>query len=153
MAKKEKNKSEGSIKSGIYKKGTIKLADLIKTVKQNPNLPDAGAIFSFTGIVRNSSLDGKEVTSMEIDAYEKMANKNIGRICKKMKQREGIIDVILVHFKGKFILSEELVHVVVAAAHRHEGLKTLSDTIEKYKKSIEVWKKENFKDGTSQWIH
>ncbi|MFO8018293.1 MAG: molybdenum cofactor biosynthesis protein MoaE [Promethearchaeia archaeon] len=153
MSKKEKSKTDHIIKSGVYEKNTVKLDEIIRSIKENHNIGDAGALFSFSGIVRNSSLNGKEVTRMEIDAYEKMANKSIARICKEMKQREGIIDVRVIHFKGTFTLSEELVHVVVASAHRQEGLKTLSDTIEKYKKDIEVWKKEVFKDGTSKWIH
>lgn len=148
-----KKKSESRIKSGVYEKNKIQLADIITSIKKNHVISDAGAIFTFTGIVRNTSLSGKEVKAMEIDAYEKMANQSIIQICQKMKKRKGIIDVVLIHFRGKFNLSEDLVHVVVASAHRQEGLETLSDTIEKYKKSIEVWKKELFKDGSSTWIH
>ena len=84
-----KKKSESRIKSGVYEKNKIQLADIITSIKKNHVISDAGAIFTFTGIVRNTSLSGKEVKAMEIDAYEKMANQSIIQICQKMKKRKS----------------------------------------------------------------
>ncbi|MFX0143535.1 MAG: molybdenum cofactor biosynthesis protein MoaE, partial [Candidatus Hodarchaeota archaeon] len=64
-----------------------------------------------------------------------------------------IIDIIIIHLKGQFDLSEDLVYVVVASAHRKEGFEVISEAIEMYKKEIAVWKREDFSDGTSEWIH
>ena len=81
---------------------------------------------------------------LKIDAYIEMANKSIEKICEEIKKKDGIIDVILVHFQGDFSLSENLVYVVVASSHRGEGFTALRETVEKYKKEIAVWKKEDF---------
>ncbi|MFX0003514.1 MAG: molybdenum cofactor biosynthesis protein MoaE [Promethearchaeota archaeon] len=142
-----------NIKSGVYNKGEIDLEHIIKLIKTNPHISKAGSIHTFTGIVRDSSINGKSVIKMQIDAYDELANNSIGRICEKLKQRKGIIDIIIIHLKGQFDLSEDLVYVVVASAHRKEGFEVISEAIEMYKKEIAVWKREDFSDGTSEWIH
>lgn len=141
------------IDSGIYNKGEIDLETIVKSIKNNPNIKKAGSIHTFTGIVRNTSKNGKSVISMKIDAYDELANKSINNICERLKQEEGIIDVKIVHLKGNFGLSEDLVHVVVASAHRKEGFNVISKAVEMYKEEIAVWKKESFFDGTSEWVH
>ena len=148
----EANRNE-DIESGIYNKGEINLEQIIKSIKINHNIKEAGSIHTFTGIVRNSSKIGKPVIGMRIDAYKELANKSIQKICSKLKQEKGIIDVKIIHFKGDFELSEDLVHVVVASSHRKEGFDTVSKAVELYKKEIAVWKRENFNDGLSEWIH
>ncbi|MFW9973323.1 MAG: molybdenum cofactor biosynthesis protein MoaE [Candidatus Odinarchaeota archaeon] len=145
--------NEDSIKSGIYKKGEIELEHLIKSLKKNPNIRKAGSIHTFTGIVRDSSNNGKVVNSMKIDAYDDLANASIVKICNILKKKEGIIDVKIIHLKGDFNVSEDLIYVVIASAHRKEGFEVISEAVEMYKKEIAVWKRENFRDGTSEWIH
>ena len=147
------NKNENQVKSGIYKNGEINLESIIHAIKENLNITKAGSIHTFTGIVRDSSIEGKTVISMKIDAYDDLANKSIEKICKELKKEAGIIDVMIVHLKGDFDLSDDLVYVVVASAHRKEGFDTVSKAVEMYKKEIAVWKREDFIDGTSEWIH
>ena len=147
------NKNENQVKSGIYKNGEINLESIIHAIKENLNITKAGSIHTFTGIVRDSSIEGKTVVSMKIDAYDDLANKSIEKICKELKKEAGIIDVMIVHLKGNFDLSDDLVYVVVASAHRKEGFDTVSKAVEMYKKEIAVWKREDFIDGTSEWIH
>ncbi len=90
---------------------------------------------------------------MKIDAYDDLANNSITKICKALKQKNGIIDIKIIHLKGEFGLSEDLVYVVVASEHRKEGFEVISKAIEMYKKEIAVWKREDFTDGSSEWIH
>jgi len=141
------------VKSGIYEKDEVNLNNIIFSLKDHPKIKDAGSILTFTGIVRNTSKNGKLISSLEIDAYEELANRSINKICKEIKEIPGIVDIIIVHFKGVFDIKDELVHVVVASSHREEGFKALRLAVEKYKKEIAVWKKEVFSDGSSEWIH
>ncbi|MFX1574068.1 MAG: molybdenum cofactor biosynthesis protein MoaE [Promethearchaeota archaeon] len=141
------------IDSGIYDKGHINLETIINSIKKNPKIKEAGSIHTFTGIVRGSSKEGKSVISMKIDAFNELANNSINKICEELKQEQGIIDVKIIHLKGFFELSEDLVYVVVASAHRKEGFEVISKAVEMYKKEIAVWKKENFLNGTSEWVH
>jgi molybdopterin synthase catalytic subunit len=139
--------------SGIYSKGEVDLGGIIKAIKQNSNITEAGSIHTFTGIVRSTSKKGKPVVRMKIDAYDELANNSITKICERLKQNEGIIDVMIIHLKGEFELSEDLVYVVVASKHRAEGFEAIKDAVDMYKKEIEVWKREDFSDGSSEWIH
>jgi len=144
---------KAEIGSGIYPKDKVNLQDIIESIKKNPSVKKAGAIHTFTGIVRESSNEGKAVEGMKIDAYDELANNNIHKICEELKKRPGIIDVKIIHLKGEFDLSEDLVYVVVASAHRKEGFEAISNAVDMYKKEIEVWKREDFSDGTSKWLH
>ncbi len=140
------------IKSGIYNKGEVDLASIIQSIKKGSKIEEAGSIHTFTGIVRSSSQTGKSVVSMKIDAYNDLANKSINKICTNLKQEKGIIDIKIIHLKGDFKLSEDLVYVIVASAHRKEGFEVIEKAIEMYKKEITVWKKEDYSDGSSEWI-
>ncbi len=142
-----------SIKSGIYAKGEISFEDIMHSIKRIQSISKVGSIHSFSGIVRATSKQGKPVKGIKIDAYKELANKSIVKICEEIKNQFGIIEIILIHFYGKFDISEDLVHVVVASGHREEGFKALQTAVERYKKEIAVWKREDFKDGTSEWIH
>ncbi|MCK4286944.1 MAG: molybdenum cofactor biosynthesis protein MoaE, partial [Candidatus Lokiarchaeota archaeon] len=132
------NPNEIEIESGIYNKGEIDLERIIQSVKKDPKFSEAGSIHTFTGIVRSSSKTGRPVVSMKIDAYDDLANENISKICAKLKQEKGIIDIKIIHLKGDFKLSEDLVYVVVASAHRKEGFEVISNAVDMYKKEIAV---------------
>ena len=140
------------IKSGIYNKGEVDLASIIQSIKRGSKIEEAGSIHTFTGIVRSSSKTGKPVVSMKIDAYNELANESINKICTNLKQEKGIIDIKIIHLKGEFKLSEDLVYVVVVSAHRKEGFKVIEKAIEMYKKEIAVWKKEDYSDGSSECL-
>ena len=139
--------------SGIFEKDEVNLTDILFSLKNHPKIKDAGSILTFTGIVRKISKDGKRVRSLEINSYDELANKSINKICTEIKELTGIIEVIIIHFKGTFDITDELVHVIVASSHREEGFKALRLAVEKYKKEIAVWKKEMFLDGSSEWVH
>ena len=143
------------IKSGIYEKEKdgINLTEILFSLKNHPEIQEVGSILTFTGIVRNTSKDGKLINSLEIDAYEELANQSIDKICKEIREIPGIVDVIIIHFKGVFEIKDELVHVIIASSHREEGFKALRLAVERYKKEIAVWKKEVLLDGSSEWVH
>ena len=147
------NNNFPQIKSGIYEKDEINLSNIIFSLKNHPEIQEVGSILTFTGIVRNTSKDGKLINSLEIDAYEELANQSIDKICKEIRKIPGIVDVIIIHFKGVFEIKDELVHVIIASSHREEGFKALRLAVERYKKEIAVWKKEVFLDGSSEWVH
>ncbi|MFW9949105.1 MAG: molybdenum cofactor biosynthesis protein MoaE [Candidatus Thorarchaeota archaeon] len=141
------------INSGIYEKDEINLTDVLFSLKNHQKIEDAGSILTFSGIVRKTSKEGKVIRNLEIDSYDKLANASINKICKEIRELPGIIDVIIIHFKGNFKIKDDLVHVIIVSSHREEGFKALRLAVEKYKKEVAVWKKENFLDGTSEWVH
>jgi molybdopterin synthase catalytic subunit len=131
---------------GIHKKGEFTFSELLKSVKERSDFHRAGAIATFVGIVRGETLDGKDVTGLELEAYEEQANKVLGGICGELKKREGVVDVQIHHFVGKFTVGEDLVYVVVAGAHRQNVFGVLQEAVERYKSETPVFKKEHIVD-------
>jgi molybdopterin synthase catalytic subunit len=145
--------NDRSLKSGIYKKGEITFEDVITSVKSTSKIDEAGALLTFTGIVRKTSEDDKPVKGLKIDAYDEVADQTIETICSDIKKKYGITDIRIIHLKGDFDITDDLVYVVIASPHRQEGFEALRAAVERYKHELTVWKKEEFLNGNSKWIH
>jgi molybdopterin synthase catalytic subunit len=127
------------------------LEALIKKARKNPVIRKAGAIGTFTGIVRE--LDGDERTSrLEFEKYEPEASKVLDQIREELKRKEGILEVLIHHKTGVIKAGEDIVYIVIAAAHRTELFPALSEAIERIKAEAPIWKKE-FTEKEEFWIH
>jgi len=111
---------------------------------------DDGAIVTFIGTVRNKNRD-KEVVKIIYDAYEPMATMEIQKIIKRAMENYRIDDVIVYHKIGEFLPGEKVVFIGVSSAHREDGFKACKFIIDEIKKSVPIWKKEFYHDG-SQWL-
>jgi molybdopterin synthase catalytic subunit len=123
----------------------ITLGALIRAVRTHPDIHEAGAILTFTGIVRGEAL------ALEFDIYEGEAEQRIASIAHDLTAIEGIIDAKIYHKSGRVDKGEDIVYIVVAAAHRQEGFKALRDAIERIKKEVPIWKKELTERG-DKWV-
>ena len=141
---------------GIHDKGEFSLHELLKSVKDNPDFYRAGALATFTGVVRGETPSGEVVQKLMLEAYEEKANEVLSRICKELKKKEGVIDVQIHHLVGEFDVGEDLVYVLVAGAHRQNVFPVLEEAVERYKKEATIFKKEYTTDKTgvvkSCWI-
>jgi len=126
------------------------LEALIKKARNNPAIRKAGAIGTFIGIVRE--LAGDEKTSrLEFEKYEPEASKALDRIRKEIKQKEGILEVLIHHKTGIIEAGEDIVYIVIAAAHRTELFPALSEATERIKAEAPIWKKE-FTEKEKFWV-
>lgn len=125
------------------------LNSFMALVRRNPDIGYAGAIGSFTGIVREQDIegDGGSTTHLEFEHYEPAAKAAMERICNELKKREGIVDVLMHHNTGIIRAGEDIVYIVVAAGHRQQMFPVLSDAIEMLKAEVPIWKKEFTADG------
>jgi molybdopterin synthase catalytic subunit len=141
---------------GVHKKGTLKLEDVLNSVKQHPNYSKVGAVAFFIGTVRGESLRGETVKALELEAFDEKADETLEAICNDLKARKGIVDVQIHHFTGKFDLGEDIVYVIVAGGHRKDVFPVLEEAAERYKKEAPIFKKEHVKgiDGKmkSYWV-
>jgi len=127
------------------------LEALIKKVRKNPKIRKAGAIGTFSGIVRE--LAGETKTSrLEFEKYEPEASKVLDRIRDEIKQKEGILEVLIHHKTGVIKAGEDIVYIVIASAHRTELFPALSEAIERVKAEAPIWKKE-FTEKEQFWVH
>lgn len=105
--------------------------------------PEIGCIVNFTGIVRETSQEGT-VETLEIEVYREMAKKKLVELVKQAKKQFEINDVSIVHRIGKLKVSENIVCIVVSAAHRKAAFKACEWIIDELKKWVPIWKTEKF---------
>lgn len=112
--------------------------------------PNSGAVVLFSGEVRDNN-KGREVTHLEYEAYEPMADKMIAEILAEAKLRFKLNHVACVHRLGKVEISGCAVVVITGAGHRKEAYDANRFIIDRVKNEVPIWKHEFFTDGTSEW--
>ncbi len=110
----------------------------------------AGAICTFTGVVRDSSR-GRSVTHLEYEAYAEMASAQMRRIADEIAERWPEARVAMAHRTGRLEIGEPSVVVSVSSPHRAEAIAACKWGIDRLKETVPIWKKEHAADGT-YWI-
>ncbi|MBA3672769.1 MAG: molybdenum cofactor biosynthesis protein MoaE [Gemmatimonadaceae bacterium] len=110
-----------------------------------------GAILLFLGVVRDVN-DGRGVTGIEYSAYESMATRELHFIATEAASRVGDSDVAIVHRIGALALEETSVAIAVAHAHRAEAYELSRWVIEELKRRVPIWKREQYTDGSREWV-
>jgi len=112
--------------------------------------PEAGAVITFEGVVRDNAR-GKKVTALEYHAYRPMALAELRKIEQAALSAFPILDLALVHRLGPMSIAEISVLVVVVSAHRDAAFAACRYCIDTLKQTVPIWKKE-FGDGGEYWI-
>jgi MoaE-MoaD fusion protein len=110
----------------------------------------AGAICSFTGVVRDNSR-GRSVTYLDYEAYAEMATAQMRKIGEEIAERWPEARVAMAHRTGRLEIGEASVVVSVSCPHRAEAIAACKWGIDRLKESVPIWKKEHAADGT-YWI-
>lgn len=124
----------------------IELNDVISKVVR----PEAGAISTFTGIVREFT-KGKRTLHLEYQAYIPMAEKKLAEIGKEIESKWEDVETAIVHRIGRLNISDVAVAIAVSTPHRNDAFAASSYAIERIKEIVPIWKKEHWEDGTL-WI-
>ncbi len=111
--------------------------------------PSDGAVVCFIGRPRNID-NGREVLYLEYEAHQSMAMKELNTIMRKASEQFTINDCIVVHRLGRVDIGQASVVIIVTAMHRKGAFNASQFIIDELKKSVPIWKKEYFNDG-SQW--
>lgn len=127
------------------------LDSLLTKLKSSKSIEKAGAIGTFTGIVR-AVTDETSTEFLEFEAHGELARKKMDEICKQLKKKEGIVDVLMHHKTGIIPAGEDIVYIAVAASHREELFPVLREAIERLKVEVPIWKKEHTIKG-DWWVH
>ena len=112
--------------------------------------PGAGAVCTFTGIVRDNSR-GHSVTHLEYEAYTEMAIAEMRKIAGEIAERWPEARVAFGHRTGRLEVGEASVVVSASCPHRAEAIAACKWGIDRLKESVPIWKKEHAADGTF-WI-
>jgi MoaE-MoaD fusion protein len=106
-----------------------------------------GALVVFEGIVRNNSR-GRRTLFLDYEAYEEMALRQLGTLAEQALARFQVRDVAIVHRVGRLQIGETSVLIVVASAHRGAAFEACRWLIDTLKRTVPIWKKEYFEDGS-----
>ena len=124
------------------------LDEEIENVKKKHS--NIGAVSSFIGYVRDIN-NNKEVISIELEVYEKMAYKSLENISLKAQKTWNLIDFLIIHRFGKLHINEKIVLVTTFAQHRDDSFQACNFIMDYLKKEAPFWKKENYNENFS-WI-
>jgi molybdopterin synthase catalytic subunit len=111
-----------------------------------------GAVVTFLGTVRD--LTGVRVTvALDYEAYPGMAEKKMAEIESDTRERWPVGEIALVHRLGRLEIGEISVAVAVSCPHRAQAFEACRHAIDRLKELVPIWKKENWADGTTEWVH
>lgn len=113
---------------------------------------DCGAVVTFLGTVREMT-EGRQTVALDYEAYPGMAEKKMAEIENETRQRWPVGDMMMVHRLGHLELGDVSVAVAVSCPHRHQAFDACRFAIDRLKEIVPIWKKENWADGSTEWVH
>ena len=108
----------------------------------------AGAVVSFTGIVRDAS---GTLTAMEIEHYPGMTEAAIEAIMIEAMARWQLSDALVIHRFGMLPPGAQIMMVATAAPHRLAAFAAAEYLMDYLKSRAPFWKKETGPAGTT-WV-
>ncbi len=102
---------------------------------------DVGAIAAFVGLVRDHA-GGREVTSMTLEHYPEMTEKELARIEAEARERWPLLDCLIVHRVGRLVPGDNIVLVITLSAHRHAAFEAAEFLMDYLKTTAPFWKSE-----------
>jgi len=114
--------------------------------------PGCGAVVTFLGTVRDLT-DGRVTRALDYEAYPGMAEKKMAEIERDTRTRWPVGDMMMVHRLGRLEVGEVSVAVAVSCPHRGQAFEACRHAIDRLKELVPIWKRENWDDGTTDWVH
>ncbi|NWG91928.1 MAG: molybdenum cofactor biosynthesis protein MoaE [Parvularculaceae bacterium] len=109
----------------------------------------AGAMVSFTGIVRGEG--GTGVEALFLDHAPVLTAREIERAAAEARNRWRLVGSCIVHRVGRIAVGEAVVFAATAAAHRREAFEACDFLVDFLKTDAPFWKKEIRRSGEA-WI-
>ena len=124
------------------------VTDEIEAIKKASR--NIGGIVTFLGTGRELS-KGENISQLNFEHYPKMAEKKLEEIRIKAIKDYGIIEMTIIHRIGEIDISENIVLIVAASAHRKEAFKACEWAISELKRTTPIWKRETTSSG-EVWV-
>lgn len=111
---------------------------------------DAGAVVSFSGLVRPSSGQG-DVKILHLQAYSPMTENGIEAAMAEAKDRWPLSNAVVVHRIGDMRPGETILFVATASKHRRAAFEAADFLMDYLKTKAVFWKREKT-ESTEVWI-
>jgi len=108
------------------------LSDMIRKVKEHPEYHKAGMILCHNGVVRETSRQGKRISSLMVKAD----SKRLAEIVAEMKRRPGIIEMLAQVNEGKLAAGDDIMFVVAAGDFRENVFSVMMEAVDLIKKEV-----------------
>jgi molybdopterin synthase catalytic subunit len=99
-----------------------------------------GAAVYFAGVVRDTE-GPSQITAIEYEAFQKMAEHQFERIFRQIEKRWPIESMRVVHRIGLVKVNEPSLWVEVVAPHRGEAFAACQFLIDEMKRVVPIWKR------------
>lgn len=109
----------------------------------------AGAVVTFTGIVRDTAQRDLEV--MEIEHYPGMTERALTTIAEEAMARWSLADCLVIHRYGRLQAADPIMMVATAARHRADAFAAAEFLMDYLKSRAPFWKKEITQSG-ADWV-
>lgn len=110
----------------------------------------AGAVVTFRGVVRDHD-GGRSVTAIEYVAHPS-APTVLKELAAELAERTDCEALAVTHRVGELDVGDTAIVVAVSAAHRQEAFAAASLVVDEVKHRLPVWKRQQFPDGTDEWV-
>lgn len=110
-----------------------------------------GAMVSFNGTVRDRD-HGREVLSLEYVAHPD-AQRVLKDIADEVVSNFPSCVIAVAHRTGRMAIGDTAFAVTVGSAHRSEAFAACGVVVEAVKAALPVWKKQEFGDGSFEWVN
>jgi molybdopterin synthase catalytic subunit len=136
---------------------TIRLAELRDTPLSVDEVlgavsdPAAGGVALFVGAVRDHD-HGQDVTRLGYTAHPSAAAE-LRRVAEKVAASFSATAVAAVHRVGDLAVGDLAVVVAVSCPHRGEAFDACRALIDELKRSVPIWKHQQYAGGGSEWVN
>jgi molybdopterin synthase catalytic subunit len=113
---------------------------------------DAGAVVLFLGTTR-AVTHGRRTESLDYECYPEMAEKKLAELEAQARERWPLVGCAIVHRLGHLRLGEASIAIAVSSPHRAVAFAAGQWLIDTIKEVVPIWKRENWADGTTEWVH
>ncbi|SJM70976.1 molybdenum cofactor biosynthesis protein MoaE [Gulosibacter sp. 10] len=112
--------------------------------------PDAGAVASFVGVVRDHDPEAEGA----VELLEYSAHPEAGR---RLRELAGRVDapaltIAVTHRVGALRVGDAAIAAFVSSPHRAEAFDACRELVELVKRELPVWKRQRTADGASHWV-
>ena len=111
--------------------------------------PTYGAVALFSGVVRNHD-HGRSVSALEYQAHPDA--ERFLRVCCESVAADTGLSVAAIHRVGPLSVGDIALVAAVAAAHRGDAFAAIETLVDRIKTEVPIWKRQQFPEGTSEWV-
>jgi molybdopterin synthase catalytic subunit len=96
---------------------------------------------------------GRKTAALDYDAYPEMALAKMEELVADAGRRWPIVKAGIAHRLGHLEPGDVSVAIAVSTPHRQQAFEAGKYLIDRLKEVVPIWKKENWADGSTEWIH